>query len=156
MRRALQSFRSFAWAADPATLTAWSLAIVGTMYALALMLSYWPGCISSGITSGVWTCLASDFAHGEWYRPLWDARGYGGTRYMPLFFVLQGLGIRWGLDPVISGMLLVQLSVVTLAAGLYALLRALQVPLRLAVPLAALVVCNSLYQQIGTSIKADS
>lgn len=155
MRRAWHSSRCPAWVADPATLAPWFLAVVGTPYTLALMLTYWPGSISSGITSGVWTCLASDFAHGECYRPLWDARGYGGTRYMPLFFVLQGLGIRGGLDPVISGMLLVQLSVAALAAGLYALLRALHVPLRMAVPLAVLVVCNSLYQQICTSIKAD-
>jgi len=41
--------------------------------------------------SGAWGVLADDVAHGVLYRPLFSEIGYGGTRYFPLHFLLQGL-----------------------------------------------------------------
>jgi len=47
--------------------------------------------------SGAWLTLADDLARGTFYRPLYDpALGYGGTRYFPLVFVLQGTLLRMG------------------------------------------------------------
>lgn len=53
--------------------------------------------------SGAWATLADDVAHGVLYRPLISDLGYGGTRYMPLHFVLQGLLIAMGFPARVAG-----------------------------------------------------
>ncbi|HKF67370.1 MAG TPA: hypothetical protein VKB36_12585, partial [Vicinamibacterales bacterium] len=88
------------------------LAAVGFVGAIRLMWWYWPGSFFNSAASGTWTALAWDFAHGELYRPVLSPAGFGGTRYMPLLFVLHGLLIRLHLDPVHAGVLLMQVSVV--------------------------------------------
>jgi hypothetical protein len=45
--------------------------------------------------SEVWTALAGDWHRGEGYRPLFSETGYGGTRYMPAFTVLQSFSMRF-------------------------------------------------------------
>ena len=87
----------------PVAVALWVLVVIGVVADVRLMLWYWPGSIFDGLTSSVWTGLAWDFAHGEFYRPLLGPWGYGGTRYMPLFFVAHGLLIRAHIDPVYAG-----------------------------------------------------
>src|SRR3989449_7858143 len=74
--------------------------LVPFISSIALMAWYWPGSLPQDSSSGVWTALAQDFARGVFYRPTADAFGFGGTRYMPMFFVLHGSLIRLSLDPV--------------------------------------------------------
>ena len=134
---------------------AWALVVVGLVADVRLMAWYWPGSFFDGPTSDVWTALAWDFAHGEFYRPLVGPAEYGGTRYMPLLFVVHGLLIRAHLDPIHVGVLLMQTSVVAAAVALFAALRAASVPPRLAVPLAGTVWCTVLYQKYCTDLRPD-
>src|SRR5207244_5186378 len=80
--------------------------LVAVTRSIALMAWYWPGSLPQDSSSGVWTALAQDFAHGVFYRPTADTFGFGGTRYMPMFFVLHGSLIRLSLDPVAAGLIL--------------------------------------------------
>jgi hypothetical protein len=50
----------------------------------------WPREAHLSYAEGIWIGLASDAAHGVFYRPLDGPLGYGGTRYLPLFFVAHG------------------------------------------------------------------
>src|SRR5216684_1647706 len=123
--------------------------------AARLMLWFWPGSFFVGIKSNIWTALAWNFAHGEFYRPALGPAGYGGTRWMPLFFVTHGLLIRAHLDPIHAGVLLMQTSVVAAALALFVALRAGGVPSRLALPLAGTVWATVLYQQSTGELNAD-
>jgi hypothetical protein len=74
--------------------------------------------------SGTWSALAYDFSHGTFYRPLYaEQLGYGGTRYFPLHFVLQGSLMRLGVGAIAAGHLIEISSVLLLLAGIYAFLR---------------------------------
>src|SRR2546427_7708441 len=81
----------------------WIGCLVPFLGSIALMAWYWPGALPQDSSSGVWTALAQDFAKGVFYRPTVSAFGFGGTRYMPLFFVLHGALIRLAFDPVTAG-----------------------------------------------------
>jgi len=133
----------------------WMLVVVGFAGAVRVMWWYWPGSFFDGITSNVWTALAWDVAHGELYRPLLSPDGYGGTRYMPLLFVVHGLLIRGHVDAIYAGIGLMQASVLAAVLALFVALRAANVPARLALPLACTVWCTVVYQKYCTDIRAD-
>jgi len=142
-------------ASQPLIVALWAVVVAGLAGAFRLMLWYWPGSIFLREKSGVWTALAWNFAHGEFYRSSLGPNGYGGTRYMPLLFVAHGTLIRAGLDPIGTGVVLMQASVVAAAAALFVALRSTNVPARLAVPLAATVWCTVIYQQSCTDLNPD-
>lgn len=73
--------------------------------------------------SGTWTTLARDLTDGVFYRPLIAPDGYGGTRYMPLYFVLHAGMIRVGLPPIPAGLLLSGLAVAGLMIAVHSFLR---------------------------------
>ena len=108
-----------------------------------------------GATSNIWTALAWDAAHGEFYRPLLSPAEYGGTRYMPLLFVAHGLLLRAHVDPVVAGAALMQASVLASAAALYFVMRQAEVRASLAAPLACTVWCTVIYQDYCTDVRAD-
>ena len=144
----------------PATTRSLTLAVsafvaVGIAAAARLLWWYWPGSFFDGATSGIWTALAWNFAHGEFYRPLLGPHGYGGTRYMPLLFIAHGLLIRAHADPIAAGVALMQLSVLAAALALFLTLRSADVPVRLAAPLAGTVWCTVIYQQSCTDLYPD-
>src|SRR2546422_8237724 len=105
----------------------WSGCIVALLSSVALMVWYWPGALPQDSSSGVWTALAQDFAKGVFYRPTYSAFGFGGTRYMPLFFLVHGALIRLALDPVTAGGVFAVLGGVRFGTGLLFALRALGV-----------------------------
>ena len=139
----------------PVSLAVWTLVAAGIAGALRLAWWYWPDGVFSDVTSGTWAALAWDVAHGELYRPVFSPDGYGGTRYMPLFFSLFGALIRWHVDPVRAGVLLMQVSVFAAACALYAMLRASDAPRSLALPLAGTVYATIVYQRYLTDVRAD-
>jgi hypothetical protein len=139
----------------PLTIVLSAVVLVALAGAARLMLWFWPGSFFVGIKSNIWTALAYNFAHGEFYRPALGPAGYGGTRWMPLFFVSHGLLIRAHLDPIHAGVLLMQTSVVAAAVALFVALRAGGVPIRLAVPLAGTIWATVLYQQSTGELNAD-
>jgi hypothetical protein len=110
---------------DGRDLALWCAAASSVFVWVWLLAWYWAGGFPYDATSGVWTALASDWAHGTLYRPVHDAAGYGGTRYMPLFFVLHGWLIRAGVGPVAAGAGLTLASMLLFLGGLFAALRGL-------------------------------
>jgi hypothetical protein len=123
--------------------------------ALRLVLWYWPGSVALDVSSGVFSTLARDFADGTLYRPLLGPLGYGGTRYMPVFFVAQGLLLRLGVDPVIAGVSLTALSALLFDAALYALMRGLGLRNGLALPFALLGHATASVQLLTLETKCD-
>jgi hypothetical protein len=82
--------------------------------------------------------LARDFSAGILYRPVFGPAGYGGTRYMPLFFLAHGGLMRLGIDPVAAGFGLTAASALLFDLALYFTLRELGVRATLALPLSVL------------------
>jgi hypothetical protein len=141
---------------DPRLLAAlWTLAVIGLAGAARVLWWYWPGRVFDGVTSHIWTALAWDLAHGEFYRPPLGPHGYGGTRYMPLLFSAQAMLMHVGVDPIHAGVWLMQGSVIAAAAALYFSLRAYDTPARLAAPLASSVFGTVIYQQSCTDLDPD-
>lgn len=57
-----------------------------------------------GHVSGALTACAIDLSQGTFYRPLYaEETGYGGTRFFPLYFVLQAALLRLTGMPIASG-----------------------------------------------------
>ena len=138
--------------------TAWAvqvLAVVGLIEAVHLLGWYWPGSFFHNPASGTWTALAWDFAHGQLYRPVLSSSAFGGTRYMPVLFVMLGTLIRLHFDPIVAGVVLMQASVIAAAIALYAALRAVDVERVLAVPFAASVWASVTYQKFFTDMRVD-
>ncbi len=133
----------------------WTLAVVSIAGAARLLWWYWPGRVFDGVTSHIWTALAWNLAHGEFYRPPLGPHGYGGTRYMPLLFGAHALLIRAGVDPIHAGVALMQGSVIAAGVALYFALRAYDVPARLGAPLVMGVLGTVIYQQYCTDLDPD-
>jgi len=133
----------------------WIAGILAFCGSLFLMLWFWRGAIPSGFTSGVWAALANDFAEGVLYRPVFDGSGYGGTRYMPLFFVLYGSLISIFHDPVTAGLLLSLATLIFLDLGIYFLLRETETPIPIAVPLTFLVHASISVQLLTLQTRGD-
>src|SRR5207249_8850502 len=133
----------------------WTGCVVGLLSSVALMMWYWPGALPQDSSSGVWTALAQDFAKGVFYRPTYSAFGFGGTRYMPLFFVVHGALIRLAFDPVTAGVVLTVLGIVLFDAALFLTLRELGVDWPVAVPLALLPHAAVSFQLLSLQVKGD-
>ncbi len=89
--------------------------------------------------SGVWLTLADDLARGTLYRPLHaPGGGYGGTRYFPLAFALEGGLVRMGVPLLAAGYAASLAAGLLLVVGAFLLLRALGIPLRRAAAFAPL------------------
>ncbi|MGD0542235.1 MAG: hypothetical protein ABSB33_12030 [Tepidisphaeraceae bacterium] len=106
-------------------------------------------------TAGVWTAAALDARQGMLYRPIVSDIGYGGSRYAPLHVVLQAGLMRIGLGPVASGYLLDAGGVVLVIAGLYALMRQLEVPAARAGAMACFVLAAYCYCTTAGGLKGD-
>ena len=104
---------------------------------------------------GIWITLAQDFADGVFYRPLMDERGYGGTYFMPLHFVLHGTLIRAGLGPMFAGYLITLLSGVGLLAGVFHFLRVEGLEKKIGIPLTLLVLSTAPAKLAVTVVRGD-
>src|SRR6266705_5117554 len=122
---------------------------------VVLILWYWPGSLPQDNASGVWTALAQDLARGIFYRPTADAFGFGGTRYMPLFFALHAGLIRLSVDPVSAGVALSLASVALFDLALLLTLRELDVEWTLAIPLSILTHATVAFQLLTIQVKGD-
>lgn len=139
-------------AADGAFIAA---ATSAAMIWLLMLLWYRQGWFPYDGTSGVWAALGQDFAHGTLYRPLHSDLGYGGTRYMPLLIVMQGLLLRAGVGAVAAGTSLTLASLILFTAGFYAVMRVLGVS-RVRALAAAIVPIGCISMQLITiAIRVD-
>jgi hypothetical protein len=107
--------------------------------------------------AGIWIALAHHVNNGTLYPPLHDGHSFGGTRYMPVFFVCQALLAQLvGRDYVFSGKSLA-LATLSLLIGLtFIVVRRLGVPRSVAALLAVLVLLTSPGFHAATSIRADA
>ncbi len=120
-----------------------------------LLVWYHPDAIPMGATGGVWTALAYDFSKGIFYRPVFDDFGYGGTRYLFLFFTLHGILIRIFNDPVLTGFSLVLVSAVSLNLGIYFLFRQLKLQVFLSTAFSILTTVCITYQLLTLEIMGE-
>ena len=88
---------------------------------------WWRSDAGISFASGVMITMATDLKAGVFYRPLYDAHGYGGTRYFPLYFSLHALLLKLGMPLLPSAYLISAASVVLLMLGIFRLLRELGV-----------------------------
>jgi hypothetical protein len=104
--------------------------------------------------AGSWVALAADLKNGVFYRPLYGPLGYGGTRYFPLHFAVQAVLMKAGLDVVLAGRLIELFSMAILLAGIYLLLRGLEVEAWLAA-CSALLVLATPSGQVLLNVRGD-
>jgi hypothetical protein len=135
--------------------TLWLAGLVSLLGGIWLMLWFWPGGLPYDATSGVWGALADDAAHGVFYRPVDGPLGYGGTRYMPLFFSLHGGLIRAGLPATTAGLVLTLASIGLLGAGARQLMLEFGASRRLAWPCLLMVPASIAFQLLSVATKGD-
>jgi hypothetical protein len=106
--------------------------------------------------SGTWIALARYLNEGTLYPPLFDGHVFGGTRYMPLQFVLHaGLQHVTG-EYIASGKLIVYASSLALFALLFVIARRLSGSAVLAIGLVAAVLGTDTGLSDSTAIRADA
>src|SRR5271165_5269574 len=117
----------------PASVNAGPKILLMTAVAIIVVITAVRACIwwrnDAGISfaSGVMITMATDLKQGVFYRPLYDSRGYGGTRYFPLFFCLHALLLKLGMPILAGAYLLSTTAIVLLMLGIFQLLRQLGV-----------------------------
>ena len=109
-----------------------------------------------GHVAGAWTTLAIDLSRGLFYRPLYsEGIGYGGTRYLPLYFALHAVVIRLIGHPIAAGFVVSFLSTALLLVGVFTLLRRSGLGFDLAAGFSALVLTSWSVQHGLTTIRGD-
>lgn len=136
-------------------LVLWVFFVLVLFQSISLVIFYWPGALPDRVTSGAWVSLAYDFSKGIFYRPLLSETGYGGTRYMPLFFVLHGYLIRLFHDPVTTGVGLSLTAALLVGIGIYLVLRQLGLHWHVALPFAGAMNCTLSFQFETLNIRGD-
>jgi hypothetical protein len=106
---------------------------------------------------GIWIALAHHVNSGTLYPPLYDGASFGGTRYMPVFFVLHaGVAQLVGDHYVLAGKLLTFATLSVLIGLTFVVIRRMSVPRSVAALLAMLVVLTGPGFHAATSIRADA
>lgn len=93
----------------------------------------WTNDTYASFPAGVVIAMAEDLKGGVFYRPLFGPWGYGGTRYFPLYFVLDTLLLKLHIPVLLSAYLLSGAAVILLTVGCFYLMKALGVAPWLAV-----------------------
>jgi hypothetical protein len=135
--------------------------IVVVAAVLVLLLTVWRETVSVPrwahvrFKSGVWLAMGDDFQHGEFFRPIISARGYGGSRYFPLQVALLAGLMKLGLAPVAAGFVLTFASAAALIAGVAAFLRRLGTPGWFALAVGALILAPRPVQETIVAAEGD-
>ena len=108
-----------------------------------------------GWVSGVWLGLARDLASGVFYRPLISDAGYGGTRYMPLFFTLVAGLLKAGFAPLTAGFIVGILAAASLAAALMAWMKHRGLPVASRALVGALALAPYFVQETIFELRSD-
>jgi hypothetical protein len=106
--------------------------------------------------SGVWMALAQYVGDGTFYPSLYDGERFGGTRFMPLQFLLHGGLAEATGEYLISGKLLTLAVTVALLGLTFVALRRLGAPAWLGLALVALIVPTHTGLTAMTSIRGDA
>lgn len=130
-------------------------ALVSSVTALTVWIWGWSGGLPYDHTSGVWLALADDLTHGDFYRPVFGSLGYGGTRYVPLFFILLAGLIKCGLMAPLAGAFMTFASLGLLSLGAHRLMRELGATPPLAWIGVGLLPASIALQLLGLATKGD-
>jgi hypothetical protein len=106
--------------------------------------------------SGAWLALARYVNEGVLYPPLYNGSSFGGTRFMPLEFVMHAGVARITGEYLVSGKLLAYLSGVGLYALVFFVVRSLSRSTALALGLVAAVVVTQTGLQAVTGVRGDA
>ncbi len=107
--------------------------------------------------AGIWIGLASYVSSGTFYPSLYDSASFGGTRYMPVYFLLHSVAAQLlGGNYVLSGKLLSLGIVISLITLTFVIIRRFGVPRSFALLLATLVLLTDPGFDAATGIRADS
>ncbi len=133
----------------------WLLAALGVAQCLAL--AWWLRLepVPDTATSGAWSALAADAARGIFYRPIAADGYFGGTRYMPLFFLLHAGLIKTGFGVVAAGRLLMAFSAAVFLTGIHAALRTAGAGRERAAAFALLGTTTVAFQLVLASVRGD-
>src|SRR5262249_21704886 len=96
--------------------------LVLASYALVAA-AHWNDRFQVNFISGIYSALAARLNDGTLYPALFDGEHYGGTRYMPLPFVLQAGLARVVGDYLVAGKLLAYALTAVLGLELFVILR---------------------------------
>jgi hypothetical protein len=105
--------------------------------------------------SGVYAGLAARLNEGTLYPDLYDGRHYGGTRYMPLQFVLYAGVARLTGEYLVSGKALTYALTALLCVELFLILRRIGCSRGVALALTSLVLLNEPGLLAATTIRGD-
>jgi hypothetical protein len=106
--------------------------------------------------AGTWIALAKYQNSGIFYPPLYDGHSFGGTRYMPLLFVVHATLERVLGDYVFSGKVLSVVAVGSLVGITFAVVRGFGVVRPVALLFASLMLLTAPGLQAVTSIRVDA
>jgi hypothetical protein len=106
--------------------------------------------------SGAWMALAQYARDGTLYPPLYDGERFGGTRFMPLQFLLHGGLAEATGEYLVSGKLLVAAVALALLGTTFVALRGMGVPGWLGIALLGLLVTTHSGLSATTSIRGDA
>lgn len=144
-----QDKRITQWVLLAALLVLLALVLVNSFY-------YWRNHYEINQVSGVWIGMALDLKEGVFYRPLLSERGYGGTRYFPLYMVLYTLLLRLGAPLLSAGMALSAAGALLTGAGMFFCLRRLGADRLIAACGGLLLIVSTAFQAALYSIHPDS
>jgi len=116
---------------------------------------WWRNDAGISFASGVMITMGADLKNGAFYRPLFGPAGYGGTRYLPLYFCLHALLLKLGMPVLASAYLLSTAAIILLIFGTFRLLRELGVEAWLAACSALMLLAASSVQLSLTTPQAD-
>ena len=106
--------------------------------------------------TGSWIGLARAVDHGVLYPPLYDGESFGGTRYMPLQFVLHAGVARMTGEYLVSGKLLAYAAAASLYVLAFVVYRRLSGSAVLATGLVAAVLCSGTGLEAATTVRGDA
>ncbi len=106
--------------------------------------------------SGSWAALAVDFSNGILYRPIFhEGIGTGGTRWMPLYFVLHGAMIKITGNTIYTGLVLSFLSSGLLIAAIVLILKHYKIKPLISVIIIALLLSSNTLITAMTAVRGD-
>jgi hypothetical protein len=106
--------------------------------------------------AGSWIALARAVNHGVLYPPLYDGESFGGTRYMPLQFVLHAGVARTTGEYLVSGKLLAYGAAASLYVLAFVVYMRLSGSAVLATGLVAAVLCSGTGLEAATTVRGDA
>jgi Glycosyltransferase family 87 len=106
--------------------------------------------------SGVWLTLASDVEHGVFYRPLYDGNAFGGTRYMPIQFLVYAGAEKVTGDRVVGAKIVVYTLAILLLGLVFASLYLLGCPLPVALGLVGVLLASGIGLLATVAVGGDT